>query len=72
MAITPVWVLLYYTGEEVENNDRDPVEIEPPLPKNIGALKKRLKENELKEELHSWNQDLQTRNHTNFLSRQAY
>jgi hypothetical protein len=46
---TPVWVLLYYTGEE--DNHRDPVEIEPPLPKNIGALKTRLKENELREEL---------------------
>ena len=51
MSSSSVWVQLYYTGEEEDDNDRDPVGIEPPFPKNIHDLKRRLKKDELKEEL---------------------
>ena len=39
MDTTSIWVHLYYKGEET--NDRNAFEIEPPLPKNVGALTKR-------------------------------
>ena len=39
MSSSSIWVHLYYKGEET--NDRNAFEIEPPLPKNVGALTKR-------------------------------
>ena len=39
MDTTSIWVHLYYKGEKT--NDRNAFEIEPPLPKNVGALTKR-------------------------------
>ena len=48
MSSSSVWVQLYYEGKD--DPEGNPVEIEP-IPKNIGALAKEVKKEELKKEL---------------------
>jgi hypothetical protein len=40
--MSSVWVKLYYKGEAKPVRDADPIEIEP-IPKNVNALKKKVK-----------------------------
>ena len=48
MSSSSVWVQLYYEGKD--DPEGNPVEIEP-IPKNVGALAKEVKKEELKKEL---------------------
>jgi hypothetical protein len=44
ITMSSVWVQLYYKGEEKPVGEADPIEIDP-VPKNVHALKMKVKEN---------------------------
>jgi hypothetical protein len=44
ITMSSVWVQLYYKGEEKPVGEADPIEIDP-IPKNVHALKMKVKDN---------------------------